>query len=223
MISLGAGRTISCSASASCARTFRLKAGTRVTASATAREGWKLTGWTGCRAGASTCALTIIRPLRLQAVFVAPGTRTNPIPLGTTETLSPGWQVRVNSAQLQPQNYLQILVTVDVVGGSSALNLDSLLLDMYASGASTASRTYDQQGSSCRTNTATPTLASLGKEGPLGFFYVLNGQPVTGYVCFQVALADADSLMLAVEPGVSVNPPPPNSTVDSKAVWFALH
>src|SRR5206468_6737930 len=86
-------------------------AGRRVTLSAEPGEGWMFEGWGGaCRRATPRCVLRPNHSLHVDVAFIAPGTRTNPIPMGTEGfpdgSPSLGWGLRLLSSQLRGNNLI---------------------------------------------------------------------------------------------------------------------
>lgn len=208
--------------SSHCRHTFQVRRGRRIVLRASPARGWKLWRWTGtCHGSAASCSLRL-KARRfgfVTASFVPPGDRLNPYPLGTTATLTEGWQLKVNSAILnadtqveavidpgsgEPANpqpppgaqFTLVNVSMTYMGGGS-----SSLPDYLQSGVQTVgSRNAGYNVYGCQ-----PPPLDLNSD----FTPVFSGQTVTGNLCFEIASNDAARLRL-------------QGQGKAGAVWFAL-
>jgi hypothetical protein len=204
-VGLNGGRHFTC-ASASCRRTFLVRAGSTVTLTAQAGSGWKFGTWGGCRTTAATCRLRVNRAVRVGVTFIPPGAQSNPIPLGQAATIRNVLQEKVVS--VTPDAWQQIsqvtfpngelantdppppgaqdfmlLLSVTYTGGGKAT-----LSEMGLTAVGSHNASYGAEDDWCGFLPA-PDLSSFNVD-------VFSGQTITGYVCFQIAENDADSLLL---------------------------
>ena len=215
--------TVRCT-NAKCPAVNYLTRGSRVVLIEKPYKGWKFTHWRGaCKSKKPRCDIAVarvhpnsygLRQIHVSATFipVAPGlTRAHPIPLGTAADVGGGWRVRVNSVtpnvQLSPAppsgaQYFGANVTIGYFGGGSATPEQDLGWQVIGS----------------HHTTYNPGLAPCPYPGPQPalpmYDPVYSGQSVTGYVCWQIAANDANSLELYFGSG---NLDYPGTT------WFALH
>jgi len=232
MVRLGTGRQVACAAS--CRRVILVRADRRITLSTQPASGWKFGAWAGaCRGTGRTCKLRVTRAARVNASFIPPGARKNPIPLGTEGFIDAGppalglvtawgfeWGLKVLSSRLE-QNHL--IVQLSATAHGSALILYQLQANIFLAG-----RIREYSPGAVGPNPCTPPapdlLSILGHYlGPPGFFGLLEGETLTGYLCFQVDPIDAPFLLFTEPPLRSLNPSSvPSYPPDAEAVWFAL-
>jgi hypothetical protein len=222
-VRLSTGRQLACASS--CKREFPVRAGNRVTLTAQTGNGWKVGAWGGaCRGTASTCKLRVSRAAHARVTFIPPGARANPIPLGVEGDIDGGglfwgWGLKVLSSRLA-QNHLFVQLSATAHG--TALILYQLQANIFLAG-----RIQEYSPGARGPNPCIPPapdfLHYLGVYLGSGDFGVLEGQTVTGYLCFQVAPIDAPFLLFTEPPTRSLNPPGvPSYPPDAEAVWFAL-
>jgi hypothetical protein len=145
----------------------------------------------------------------------APGlTRGNPIPLGTTASVDNGeFTVRVNSVLF----YVQLSPPPTCPAGCEYFAVNATLTNTSSVGEDPGSigwgltpnppdRAYTQQQDHCPYPGKQPALDLTNKFSP--------GESATGYVCWTVAVTDADNVVLSFLSGM------PNWT---GSIWFALH
>jgi hypothetical protein len=144
----------------------------------------------------ASCSLLLRQDARVSVMFVPPGDRSNPYPLGSAVKLDGAWRLTVNSAIVDADPQVEALNPPPPAGAQYALVNVSL--------------TYVGSGSS---NVSGYVKYWLGAEGarngpyslactppPLDLGEVLeastSGQTVTGNLCFEIASSDASTLML---------------------------
>jgi hypothetical protein len=202
--------------SSHCRRTFYARKGRRFVIKESPASGWKLWRWTGaCHGSAASCSLRVNAKQFgfVTASFVPPGDRLNPYRLGTTATLTDGWQLKVNSVILNADSQVEAvdsqspppagaqytLVNVSMTYAGSDTSVPALPLSgVLAVGAGNAG--YDVDG------LCIPPPLDLGSD----FTQVSSGQSVTGNLCFEIASHDAATLMLTAHGTTGL------------AVWFRL-
>lgn len=211
---------------ARCTRTFHIRRGQRVRATALPRRGWT-TLWGGqCWGTSRTCFLG--RQKRWKSVwvtFVPPGGRLNPYPIGTAATLVGDWSLRVNSALINadaevaavtdqngnPVNrpyggtqFTLVNVSMTYLGVGTGDLSQYVVHWLHAEGRGTPN-TSDYDVQSCWG--PPPDLFRSGLDS------VLPGQTETGNLCFRIGSVDAGTLLLK---GVTI-------TGDvQRSHWFAL-
>jgi hypothetical protein len=207
-----------------CSKTFLVRKGKRLAVSAVPAVGWKV-AWQGplCGGAKLACRFQPGRPVKVVLAFVAPGARTNPIPLGVAADVGDGWSLKVASATRNAndlvlavtrpngdpantppppgaQAFLASLAVTYNGGGEGQLRL--LLLRVQALGSHGTAYRTDRD--SCGV-WPEPSLQYLES--------VFSGQTTTGNVCLRIASNDADSLLLLVEQPL---------TSEKPSVWFSL-
>lgn len=218
-----AGHRVVCAAK--CRRVISVLTGSRVTLSAEPGEGWKFEKWGGaCRRATRRCVLRPKYSLHVDVAFIPPGTRTNPIPMGTEGypdgSWLLGWGLRVLSSQLRANNLI-----VELAATAHGADLTKHQLDGNIFVESRLRREYSPSASNSLCPTPSPNFFSLGTVGVglQGTPGVLAGQTVTGYLCFLVSRSKAPFRLFTEPPLRSLNPPiQPPYHPDSEAVWFAL-
>lgn len=210
-----------------CHATFRVKAGSKVVVVPTASALWKPAPWTGtCKGSPAKCTLHMTKAQQVAVRFVAPGAQANPIPLGSTWFVAGNWLFSVLGAT---PNANGSLVRADGTMQQPPAGAQFFLLDVAV--------TYKGSGNASFGDFA-QELAAVGGHGTRYAFTSGNGcgpgnailpshdiqpkavanspvesnQTVSGYICFQVASADASSLVLVVS----------GRTPPVQQVWFAL-
>jgi hypothetical protein len=239
-VKLGKGavphRTISCNATAcrdpSLPPLESNVKGSRLIVTEKPYEGWKFGGWlesrvVGGRHGrryricrrTTKCVITHIDShtnyVYVTAKFIptAPGlTRGNPIPLGKTASVDNGeFTVRVNSVLLYVQLSPPPTCSCEYFAVNATLtNTSSFEEEPGSIGwvltPNPPANAYTQQQNYCPHPGQQPALDLTNKFSP--------GESATGYVCWTVAVNDADNLVLSFVSGM------PNWT---GSIWFALH
>jgi hypothetical protein len=210
-----------------CSHTLHVKKGSRVMLVATPATFQKLGPWKGaCKGTVPRCKLNMTRNRRVTATFIRPsepGSRSNPYPLGTTVTLTHGFQFKVNSATLNadaeveavkdqygnPVNppptagnqYALVNATVTYVGQDPSYLGERIKSDLLAEADHDLNPYYpDDQ--------CTPPPLDLGSVGE-----VTTGQGATGNLCLEITTSDAATLMLG---GYVTN------GQNTDLFWFAL-
>lgn len=201
----------------SCRQAVRVHAGSRVAITATPATRWKFAKWGGaCEGSAAKCSLRVTRAARVGVTFAAPGTQANPIPVGTTATIDGFWYLGVNSSGQQGTNLVVSLTATAT--HSSSLILAPLDLNIFVYGGLGA---YGIKSNHC--TDPSPDFLLQGKYGFSGMLEAPEGQPITGYLCFQVPAGS--TYLLFTEPplreGLNASGDPPYPP-DAQAVWFAL-
>jgi hypothetical protein len=208
--------------SSHCRHTFYVRKGKRIVVRESPASGWKLWRWTGaCQGSAASCSLQL-KARRLgfvTASFVPPGDRLNPYPLGTTATLTQGWQLKVNSVILNADT--EVEAVTDQFGGhlnppppaGAQYTLVNVSMT-YAGGGSRSLPGYLQSGV-LAVGAGNAGYNVYGCQPPpldlnLDYTPVLSGGTVTGNLCFDIASKDAAKLMLSAYGTTGL------------AVWFAL-
>lgn len=211
-----------------CHHTLHVKKGSSMTLVATASTFQKLGPWKGaCKGTVPRCKLRMTRNKRVTATFIRPsypGARSNPYPLGSTVTLTGGWQFKVNSATLNataeveavkdqhgnPVNpppaagnqYALVNATVTYVGADPSYLGERIKSDLLAEADHDLNPYYpDDQ--------CTPPPLDLGSVGE-----VTTGQSATGNLCLEITSSDAPTLMLGGYVTMGQN---------TDLFWFALH
>jgi hypothetical protein len=210
----------------SCSRTVRFRASQRLKLIARPAKAWKMDTWAGaCRGRGPTCTLRLTHAVRVRVVFIAPGTKKNPIPLGTEAYIDEdgalnhyGWGLRVLSSELRDKKQLVVQLSATAHGGD--LFLGQLLTNIFID-----AKLGEYLGSYTSCIPPAPSLGSLGVYmGPPLLFGVREGQMITGYMCFVVSPTDAPFVLFTEPPLRDINPPEqPPYRPDSEAVWFSLH
>jgi hypothetical protein len=142
-VKLSTGTQFTCAKS--CKHTVTVPARERLKLVGHPAERWKLDAWTGaCRSRAATCTLRPSHAARARALFVAPGTRKNPIPLGTQACIDEGlatagplcglWGLKVLSSYRQGVRDLVVQLSASVGEGSSSLWLFQLHANIFIAG-----------------------------------------------------------------------------------------
>jgi hypothetical protein len=224
-VKLGKGvlehQTVRCH-EAKCPAVNYLTRGSRGRVTAQPHPGWRFAHWRGiCKGTRPGCAIDIahvrpnvygLRQMHVSATFVPVAlglTRGHPIPLGTTADVGGRWQVRVNSVTpnvpLSPPpvgaEYFDVNATITYGGGGTATPEQDLTWRLGSS----HHTTYNLGSNPC---------PYPGPQPPLPMYNpVYSGQSVSGYVCWQIASSDADSLELYFGSG-SLDFP--------GTTWFAL-
>jgi hypothetical protein len=155
-------------------------------------------------------------PLRVGVTFLAPGVKENPIPVGTRAYIDGLWRLKVLSSHLQNSQEFVVQLSATATH-SESLYLYQLTYNIFIQGRLDA---YSLLPRSCAP--PSPDLRSLGVPGFFGWPSVLEGQTVTGYLCF-VTHNDRPLLLFTEPPTRSLNPPDRAPYLpDVDAVWFAL-
>jgi hypothetical protein len=207
------GRSFSCAAK-SCRHTFRILRERTVVVRASPHKGWKLTKWAGpCGRVAGVCSLRLKsrRSVAVGFVFVAPGDRLNPYPLGRTATVvevgGEDWRLKVDSATInantqvdavldpltgQPANqpppigaqYSLVNLSLTSLGGGS-----SLLGDV--GGVLSRIETEGRWNIAYKPDSCAPPPPDLGTVRSVFF-----GRTEIGNLCFAIGSNDAGTLQL---------------------------
>ena len=246
VVTVGAVGRLACKTK--CRKTFNVRTGSRLALIAKPASRWKMTGWTGsCATTRPTCALRVARAVRVVVTFVPPGSRANPIPLGTEASIEQGggegWHVKVVSVipdgtgqvlAADPKNTVfapdpgeqDFLVFVSATPRIGGDGLDLLPLIGHLLATVPGGDTVYRADVGCGTLPA-PDLLEQGVltfVGAVVKYLVQPNTTATGYVCFQIPTSAANHLMLFTEPPLvdpaAYSDPPP--TPDADAVWFAL-
>ncbi len=205
------GPSIKCTTT--CHRSVHLPKGSRVTLVAKPGKLGKLGPWRGaCGGTAAKCSLHVTRKERVSATFVAPGAKTNPIPMQTRWPIGDGWTLRVVAAT--PNAYGQVIddpsgllaipsagtqffmfeIVLTYATPGSAM-LQPMAQNWFTEGRHNVKYFYfggSQCGAPGQVNLPTPDLQPM----ILANDSVTSGQSVEGNVCFQVAANDASTLLL---------------------------
>jgi hypothetical protein len=243
-IILNTGAKVRCGARApnTCSKEFDVKKGTTVSLTPVGVDGSKFTAWAGDCKVARTCVVTVKRPMRAIATFADPGTRANPIRLGSEGWVDDdqNWSLKVDS--VVPDATAQVLsvghntpprpgaqdflITVSATSHNTDLDLSALIVNLYAKTGNSFSTygTYSIKDASCGTLPPPHLWDQATLIGDPATWVVADGQTVTGTICFQVDSDDAKTLQLFTEapfqyPDGLDDPPTP----DAHAHWFALH
>jgi hypothetical protein len=197
------------SCKATCRVTLQVPVGTKIAVAFIPVKLWKLAPVVGaCKGVAPKCAFKTTRAAVLNVTFLAPGLRTNPIPLKTPWRLPGNWTMKVDSADFSPSvmnvgggpqtppagaQYVMPYVEWTYTGGGSSLSLSLFGVQLNAEGSHNAA--YSLQESQCGPGEARLPEPDLQVKVENGV-QVYSGQSVAGNICFQVAANDAASLLL---------------------------
>ena len=207
-----------------CHATFRVKAGSKVVVVPTASALWKPAPWSGaCKGAPARCTLRMTKAQQLSVRFVAPGAQPNPIPLGSTWFVTGNWLLRVigvtpnangqlidanGTTQQPPAGSQFFLLDVAVTyKGSGFGGFADFARELTAVGAHGTRYGY-LTGNGCGPGKTILPSHDIQPKAQANS-PVESNQTVSGYICFQVASADASSLLLLAGGGMPV--------------WFALH
>jgi len=212
-----------------CRVTLQVPANGKLTAVPTPARLWKLAGFTGvCKASQQKCSFRAGHGAMLGVTFLAPGARTNPIPFRTPWRLPGNWLLKIDSATpdagivdstgkpLTPpagDEYLMMSIEATYTGTTSfPLGLRLLGESFGVEGSSNAPHQYIT-GVGCGPGSGAqlpaPDIQARFTDKP----DVSAGEKVAGNICFQIAAADAPSLLLYSRAFGSNGTP--------QTVWFA--
>jgi hypothetical protein len=219
-------RLVRCSGT--CHAAFRIKSGSRLVVLPTPSPTWRLGAWAGaCRGRAPKCTVHMTKAQRVSVTFASPGTAANPIALRSTWFVSGNWLLQVNGVTANGNGQVQ---TADGTALQAPSGMQFFLLDIAA--------TYKGSGTAGFGDFA-QELSVVGGHGARYRFTAGDGcgpgksvlpshdiqpkvsdnsavgqnQTVSGLICFQVAAADAPSLMLVAS----------SRSKPVQQVFFALH
>ena len=210
-VTVSNGPSIKCSTT--CHRSVRVTKGSHVTLVAKPGRLGKLAPWRGaCKGAAPRCSFHVTRKERVNATFIPPGARTNPIPLETGWAIGNGWKLKVvastpnaygkvidvpSGALLTPAPDMQFFMFEIVLTYTSpgSAYLEAMAQNWFTEGRHNVKYFYFG-GSECGTfgqvSLPTPDLQpTILTDDP-----VTSGQSVEGNICFQVASNDASTLLL---------------------------
>jgi hypothetical protein len=229
VVKVGGRPSIKCASI--CHRSLPIRIGSRVTLVAKPGKLGKRGPWEGvCKGSASRCRLRVTRKERVAARFVAPGTKTNPIPMQTRWPIGDGWTLKVvgvtpnsdgqvigNASGLPavPDSGTQFFMLDVVVGypttGSGMLG--PMAQNWSAEGRHGFKYEYFDDthcGAAADVSLPAPDLQPLLVNNEL----VSSGQSVEGHICFQVATNDASTLLFNTAP---------HRHSGLYDFWFSLH
>jgi hypothetical protein len=201
-----------------CQRSLHVDKGSRVTLVATPGKLGKLGRWTGaCTGSASRCTLRVTRKAQVTATFVPPGTKNNPIPMGTRWPIGNGWKLKVvaatpnadgqvidnaSDAPLVPSpgdQFFVLEVQLTFAGTGSGM-LEPMAQNWSAEGSHNFKYEYFDDttcGVGADVSLPAPNLQPMIVNNQT----VASGQSVKGHICLQVATDDASTLRLNTAPG----------------------
>jgi hypothetical protein len=213
-----------------CRVTLQVPANAKLTAVPMPARLWKLAGFTKvCKAGQQKCSFRAAQGATLGVTFLAPGVRTNPVPSKTAWRLPGDWLLKIDSTTagagivdstgkpLTPptgDEYLTMSIEATYKGSASfPLGLRLLGESFGVEGCANAPRKYIT-GAGCGPGSGAqlpaPDIQARFTDSP----DVSAGERVAGNICFQIAAADASSLLLYSRAYGSSGTP--------QTVWFAL-
>jgi len=212
-IRVSGGRQLVCKAT-SCKRTFRVTAGAKVALTAQAATDWEFGAWANaCKGSSVTCRLRVRKATMAQAMFIAPGERGNPIPLGKAAVVTDDHRLTVLSAK--PDATADVLAVTNQFGGhpndpppAGAQYFLAAIQVTYTGGGHDDELRYLQQhinsmGAHNAAYIPGDDACSYGGWLPLPVFpepdELYSGQTAAGNICWRIASNDADSLLLYVE------------------------
>jgi hypothetical protein len=199
------------SCTGTCHATFRVKAGSKVVVLPKPSAQWKLAPWTGaCKGALAKCNLHMTKGRQVTVKFASPGAKANPISLRSTWFVSGNWLLQVNGVTPNANGQVQATdgTTLQAPSGTQFFLLD--VAATYKGSGNAGFGDFAKELSVIGDRGATYRFTAGNACGPgksvlpshdiqpkvLDNSPVGQNQTVSGLICFQVATADASSLVL---------------------------